>query len=477
MLAEFDAVRKDIADRLHEGAANRKSVMHTPVVSTGDGDMRVMVLRSFEAERHLLRFHCDARSPKVAAIANDPVVHVLCYDREARVQLRMRGAGRVGIDTPAAAAAWAKSTNFARRCYLGAAPGAYSEKPTSGLPDWAEGIQPTDEQIAPARPNFAVLLVEVERYDWLHLANTGHRRAVLTQERLPLGRALKPKGNAMPSTHPYIPRVSVIFDFDRTLASDTVNAMCAAWGIARQEWETQHQQPLGDNWDGILKRGQGVIDCGRERGDPLTRAFVARAAEHIELYKGVRELKERLADAARGVLSGIEVEMVVLSSGFIEMIEQTEIDELFDRTWAGSFHFDADDVAVGMKRIIGHPEKARYIEAYAKGLDLDAANEPRVDDPDFSEMDMHVPFDQLIYVGDGLSDLEAFSFVANRGGVTVAIDKSAQFDQAEQQTSDERVDNLASPDYSEGSELLETLRHAVRSAAGRAAIRKYSRGE
>ena len=61
-----------------------------------------------------------------------------------------------------------------------------------------------------------------------------------------------------------------------------------------------------------------------------------------------------------------------------------------------------------MKRIIAHPAKARYVEAHAKGLSLDTANEPKVDDPDFDEMKMHVPLDQIGYVGDGLSDLDAF---------------------------------------------------------------------
>jgi len=286
----------------------------------------------------------------------------------------------------------------------------------------------------------------------------------------------------LPATHPYIPRIGFVFDFDSTLASDTIDAVCAAWGMDREEWEERYNSQMGENWDGILKRGLALIECGRDRDDPMTRDFFGRAANEIDIFEGVDKLPARLSDAARAILPEIEVELVVLSSGYIEMIERTVVEDLFDRTWAGGFYFDKDDRATGLKRIIGHPEKARYIEAYAKGLDLDHANEPRVDDPDFSERDMHVPFDQLVYVGDGLSDLEAFAFVANRGGIAIAIDKSAQrgdgqFDHAGQQTSDERVDDIAGPDYSEGSELLECLCHAATSAASRAAIRRFGKGE
>ncbi|ETX13580.1 hypothetical protein OCH239_09885 [Roseivivax halodurans JCM 10272] len=41
----------------------------------------------------------------------------------------------------------------------------------------------------------------------------------------------------MPSTHPHIPRLSFIFDFDLTLASDSWNAICAELGLERQEWD------------------------------------------------------------------------------------------------------------------------------------------------------------------------------------------------------------------------------------------------
>lgn len=281
----------------------------------------------------------------------------------------------------------------------------------------------------------------------------------------------------MPATHPYIPRVTFIFDFDSTLASDTIDAMCRVWDMPREEWEERYNAHMGDNWDGILKRSHALIECGQQRGEPLTREFFGKAAREIEIFAGVEQLPARLSEAARSILPEIEVELVVLSSGYIEMIERTIVEDLFDKTWAGSFHFDGEEHARGLKRIIGHPEKARYIEAYAKGLDLDHANEPRVDDPDFAEHDMHVPFDQLIYVGDGLSDLEAFAFVANRGGIAIAIDESSKFDHSGQQTSDERVDNLAVPDYSEGSELLQCLRHAATSAAARAAIRQFGKGE
>jgi hypothetical protein len=177
MFETFDSILSDIARRLSQGASERDCALHTPMIATADADARVMVLRAFDAERWTLRLHTDARSPKCAVIGSGAPVGLLGYDREAKVQLRLRGTGRIETDTPLADAAWEESTNFAKRCYLGEGPGAASDAPTSGLPVWAEGINPSDEQIMPARANFAILLIELEQLDWFYLANSGHIRA------------------------------------------------------------------------------------------------------------------------------------------------------------------------------------------------------------------------------------------------------------------------------------------------------------
>lgn len=179
MYDTLDKVRADIADRLTMAASGRKSAMHTPVVITPDADARIMVLREFDIDSSTLRFHTDIRSPKVQVIGEGADMAVLFYDPDAKVQLRCRGRGRIETDTPLADAAWASSTKFARRCYLGAAPGEESDGPSSGLPDWAQGEQPTDEQLVPARANFAVLLVTLSEVDWYWLSHEGHRRALI----------------------------------------------------------------------------------------------------------------------------------------------------------------------------------------------------------------------------------------------------------------------------------------------------------
>ena len=177
MFASFAEVLDDIGQRLTRAGEDRRSAMHVPVVVTADADARIMVLRHFDPEAWTLRFHTDARAPKVAAIDADPRMAVLFYDKAAKVQIRVRGTGEVLRDDPLTQKAWEASTNFARRCYLGEGPGAGSDVPTSGLPEQFEGVEPSDEQLLPARENFAVLRIELSELDWFYLAHSGHVRA------------------------------------------------------------------------------------------------------------------------------------------------------------------------------------------------------------------------------------------------------------------------------------------------------------
>ena len=166
---------------LVRAAADRRSPMHTPVVATiADGvpDARVMVLRAADRATASLRFHTDARSPKCAGLDGAPVT-VLAYHPGEAIQLRSGGTARIDRDSAAADAIWAQATPFARRCYLvGAAPGTPLAAAGSGLPGWVAGRKPAEAELVPARPNFALVHIDIARIDWLHLAQGGHARAV-----------------------------------------------------------------------------------------------------------------------------------------------------------------------------------------------------------------------------------------------------------------------------------------------------------
>ncbi|WP_373474081.1 pyridoxamine 5'-phosphate oxidase family protein [Sphingorhabdus lacus] len=169
-------------DLIEPGANKRTSPAHTPVVgsvnASGLAQLRVMVLREADRTLRRLRFHTDSRSPKVGDLKNNNRVSILMYDAAEKLQLRLFGTARLESNGDSVDAAWIESTTFARRCYLAeSAPGLVSNAPTSGLPAWIEGKQPSEMQLTEARANFAILWCDITELEWLYLANSGHRRA------------------------------------------------------------------------------------------------------------------------------------------------------------------------------------------------------------------------------------------------------------------------------------------------------------
>ena len=277
-------------------------------------------------------------------------------------------------------------------------------------------------------------------------------------------------------TRPFIPLVSLVFDFDLTLATHSLDAITQCWGITKDEWKERFDEPLGTGWDEILRHGRALLDAGEAMGRPMSSDLLREAAGNVRLFEGVLDMPDRLRAVARDVHPEVGVEFVVLSSGFAELISATPIARAFDRIYCSTYHFEHQGSdgeygrAMCMKRMVAHAEKALYLQAHAKGLSVDDANGPEHAGRPVAPESMHVPFEQMIYCGDGESDLQAFGFIEKEGGRAIAVAGDGTF-APENQTRAQRVENIAPPSYSADGELMRTLEHAVRAAASIAAMR------
>ncbi len=186
MSDDLDTILTDIWTRWGRGSADRRSPFHTPVVASisvsSTPQQRVMVLRHVDRSGSTLRFHTDIRSGKAAQIAEHGTVSVLGYDASAKVQIRASGTAEIITTGTIPDTAWAATSPSGRRSYLTTlAPGTISDHATSGLPKAYETTVPTLSESEAGRANFAIIVITLDRFEWLHLASTGHRRAAFTR--------------------------------------------------------------------------------------------------------------------------------------------------------------------------------------------------------------------------------------------------------------------------------------------------------
>ncbi len=158
---------------LSRGVADRRSPFRTPALATlgrdGRPRVRTVVLRGFDPAVRRLVVHSDLRAGKVREVAADPRVALHIWDDGNQVQVRLDG--MAAVQPPAAARAeWDRLPAGSRATYsVRPAPGAALDDPVT-----ADRDRLADDA---AFANFAVIAVEVEGMEWLHLAPGGHRRA------------------------------------------------------------------------------------------------------------------------------------------------------------------------------------------------------------------------------------------------------------------------------------------------------------
>jgi hypothetical protein len=189
---------------------------------------------------------------------------------------------------------------------------------------------------------------------------------------------------------------------------------------------------------------------------------------------------ERLRNCARAIVPEIEVEFYLLTAGFVEIPRASPIAGEFAQLWGCEFHFDEDEAIAFPKQLVTHPEKVRYLLQLAKGLEANGANSPADVYRSVPEDEWYVPLNQIIYIGDGASDMPVFTFLNERQGLALGIFKGETADEwrgLQEMHQGRRVENLAPVEYGEDSELIQSLILAVESLCKAIALRRLSTGE
>ena len=166
---------------LDDAVTNRSSPFRIPVFMCAhqdEVDGRIIVLRKSDQKNNIVQFHSDIRSDKIKKLKRNSKAAMLFYDKEEKIQVRLKVECVVNHNNNVAKESWSKTQHISRKCYLvDNGPGTESDSPTSGLKPEFDNFEFTMEQSEKGYKNFTVIQCKVKSIEWLYLAAKGHRRA------------------------------------------------------------------------------------------------------------------------------------------------------------------------------------------------------------------------------------------------------------------------------------------------------------
>lgn len=253
------------------------------------------------------------------------------------------------------------------------------------------------------------------------------------------------------------PVVAIMYDFDKTLCTKDMQEYTFIPNLgmtATDFWTESGKLSKGKKMDGILAYMYLMIDKARSAHIKIQREEFVKLGVDLELYNGVESWFERINQIGEDL--GIKVEHYIISSGLREIIEGSSIYKHFKEVFACEFLYDENNVACWPKNAVNYTTKTQFLFRINKGiLDISKDEELNKYTP---EDDRPVPFRNMIYIGDGLTDVPCMKLVKANGGYSIAVYTKGKRNKVESLIEHERVDFISLADYSEGSDLDITVR-------------------
>ena len=252
--------------------------------------------------------------------------------------------------------------------------------------------------------------------------------------------------------------VALVYDFDGTLAPGNMQEFGFVQAIGKDSkefWQKNREMAIKDNANGILCYMYLMLQEAKANEISLKRDSFRKFGSKIKLYKGVEEWFALINDYGKSI--GLNIKHYINSSGLKEMIEGTSIAKRFENIYACSFLYDVDGVAYWPAVAVDYTTKTQFLFKINKGIkevyDNKKINEyvPKDKRP--------IPFERMIYFGDGDTDIPCMKMVKEHGGHAIAVyGDRVKKATAMRLINEDRVNFACKADYSEGKEIHTTVR-------------------
>lgn len=259
------------------------------------------------------------------------------------------------------------------------------------------------------------------------------------------------------------PIVAILYDFDSTLSkSDMQNfGFIPSLGMTPAEfWEQTTIFSKETGCERTLSYLYTMLKLAKEKGISMTKDYLYQMGKPIEFFPGVLSWFSRINEYGRE--QGVQVEHYLVSSGNKEIVEGSQIAHEFKQIYGCEYYFDEKTgEVVWPKLVINYTQKTQYFFRIAKGA-YDATDDESVN---AKAPKKRIPYSNMIYIGDGMTDIPSMIIVKNNGGKSIAVYPQGKEEKVQSLYEDGRVNYVCAANYREGSRMDKIVKLIIKSVA------------
>ncbi len=247
------------------------------------------------------------------------------------------------------------------------------------------------------------------------------------------------------------PVIAIMYDFDKTLAiTDMQNfSFIPSLGYTPEEfWKETTKFCEKMDIDRVLGYMYMMLSFAKKQGIKITRKYLNEQGKSIKYFRGVENWFERIKEYGRE--KGLIIEHYLITSGNKEIVEGTSIFKEFKQVFGCEYIYDEETLeATWPKTMINYTQKTQYIFRISKGL-IESNDDSKINE---KTLVRRVSYENMIYLGDGLTDVPSMIVVKENNGTSIAVYKKGERDKVSRLFEDGRVNYICKADFSENGEL------------------------
>ncbi len=266
--------------------------------------------------------------------------------------------------------------------------------------------------------------------------------------------------------------IAIVYDYDRTLSPGSMqdDVIFPEIGVeADKFWKDVDKIRQKGAYENELAWIRLLLENPDFRR--LSNADLGRFGRNLKFFSGVPEVfgeLDQILSDSKYSRHGLTLEHYVVTSSLKTVLMGSSLSSHVEAIFGCELDEDKEGRVFWPKRIVSHTAKTQYLFRITKGPEyVDLSHD--VDDH-MPEEERRIPFRNMMYIGDGPTDVPCFAVVANRGGSALAVydpNDKISFKICMGLREAERVHEIAEADYRSGTHLRRIMEYYVERMADR----------